>query len=219
MALMKIAEPGQSPLPHQAKRAIGIDLGTTNSLVATVRGGRNEVLPDAAGVPMLPSVVHYAADRGPLVGVEAQALATEHPADTLVSVKRYMGRGREDARRDAERSHYHLAESGEGMVSFETSAGAVSPVQASAEILKVLATRARESLGGDIEGAVITVPAYFDEAQRQATKDAATLAGLPVMRLLNEPTAAAVGSLSRRSTGRPASVAASLVAWRCASSK
>ena len=192
MALMKIAEPGQSPLPHQAKRAVGIDLGTTNSLVATVRGGRHEVLADAGGDAMLPSVVHYTADRGPVVGRAAQALACEHPADTLVSVKRFMGRGREDALGDAERAHYQLAEGDEGMVSFETSAGTVSPVQVSAEILSVLATRARDSLGGDIEGAVITVPAYFDEAQRQATKDAATLAGLPVLRLLNEPTAAAV---------------------------
>lgn len=192
MALMKIAEPGQSPLPHQAKRAVGIDLGTTNSLVATVRGGRSEVLADTNGDAMLPSVVHYAADKGPVVGRAAQALASQHPADTLVSVKRFMGRGRKDALGDAERAHYRLAAGDEGMVSFETSAGTVSPVQVSAEILSVLAARARDSLGGDIEGAVITVPAYFDEAQRQATKDAATLAGLPVLRLLNEPTAAAV---------------------------
>jgi molecular chaperone HscA len=189
---MKIAEPGQSPLPHQAKRAVGIDLGTTNSLVATVRGGRTEVLGDADGDVMLPSVVYYAAAADPVVGLAAQAKAREHPADTLVSVKRFMGRGREDALRDAERAHYRLADGDAGMVSFETSAGTVSPVQASAQILAVLAARARASLGGDVEGAVITVPAYFDEAQRQATKDAATLAGLPVLRLLNEPTAAAV---------------------------
>lgn len=192
MALMKIAEPGQSSLPHQARRAVGIDLGTTNSLVATVRGGRPEVLADASGDAMLPSVVYYARGKTPLVGRSAQAMAREHPADTLVSVKRFMGRGREDARRDAERAHYRLAEGDEGMVSFETSAGNVSPVQVSSEILGVLAARAREALAGDVEGAVITVPAYFDEAQRQATKDAATLAGLPVLRLLNEPTAAAV---------------------------
>lgn len=192
MALMKIAEPGQSPLPHQARRAVGIDLGTTNSLVATVRGGRSEVLADADGDAMLPSVVHYSRDNEPLVGRAAQRMSREHPADTLVSVKRFMGRGRADACRDAERAHYLLADGEEGMVSFRTSAGTVSPVQVSAEILGVLATRAREALGGEVEGAVITVPAYFDEAQRQATKDAARLAGLPVLRLLNEPTAAAV---------------------------
>jgi molecular chaperone HscA len=192
MALLQIAEPGQSPVPHQTKRAVGIDLGTTNSLVATVRGGRSEVLSDAEGQAMLPSVVNYSSADGARVGAVAQALSSEHPADTLVSVKRFMGRGRADAQQEAERAHYQLADNEEGMVSFVTTQGTVSPVQASAEILSVLETRAREALGGEIEGAVITVPAYFDDAQRQATKDAATLAGLPVMRLLNEPTAAAV---------------------------
>lgn len=192
MALLQIAEPGQSPVPHQVKRAVGIDLGTTNSLVATVRGGRADVLPDSEGQAMLPSVVNYSSEDGAVVGVAAQALSSEHPADTLVSVKRYMGRGRADSLHDAERAHYRLADNEEGMVSFVTRRGLVSPVQASAEILSVLEIRAREVLGGEIEGAVITVPAYFDDAQRQATKDAATLAGLPVMRLLNEPTAAAV---------------------------
>ncbi len=192
MALMQIAEPGQSPVPHQEKRAVGIDLGTTNSLVATVRGGRADVLPDADGSVMLPSVVNYSDTSGALVGARALAMASEHPEDTLVSVKRFMGRGRADAQRDAQRSHYRLGDSESGMVSFVTSSGDVSPVQASAEILAVLRERARETLGGDIDGAVITVPAYFDEAQRQATKDAATLAGLRVLRLLNEPTAAAV---------------------------
>lgn len=192
MALLQIAEPGQSPVPHQEKRAIGIDLGTTNSLVATVRGGRPDVLPDLAGEAMLPSVINYSDPDGAIVGSAAQALASEHPADTLVSVKRFMGRGREDAEADARRSHYQLADGDEGMVSFITSSGEVSPVQASAEILSVLNARARETLGDDVEGAVITVPAYFDEAQRQATKDAATIAGVPVLRLLNEPTAAAV---------------------------
>ncbi|PLW70221.1 Fe-S protein assembly chaperone HscA [Pseudohalioglobus lutimaris] len=192
MALMQIAEPGQSPLPHQAKLAVGIDLGTTNSLVATVRGGRADVLADAQGAVMLPSVVNYSAEEGPVVGAAALAMASAHPEDTLVSVKRFMGRGRADAQNDAQRSRYRLADSESGMVSFVTSAGEVSPVQASAEIISVLGERARESLGGEIEGAVITVPAYFDEAQRQATKDAATLAGMPVLRLLNEPTAAAV---------------------------
>ena len=190
--LLQIAEPGQSPLPHQVKRAVGIDLGTTNSLVATVRGGRPDVLADETGQPMLPSVVNYSDAAGPVVGTAAQSLASVHPADTLVSVKRFMGRGREDARQDAERSHYQLSDCEQGMVSFITSQGEVSPVQASSAILSVLEVRARETLGGEIEGAVITVPAYFDDAQRQATKDAAALAGLPVLRLLNEPTAAAV---------------------------
>ena len=192
MALLQIAEPGQSPVPHQVKRAVGIDLGTTNSLVATVRGGRTDVVADEHGEAMLSSVVNYSSADGALVGKAAQALSSEHPADTLVSVKRFMGRGKADTQQDAERSHYQLAENEEGMVSFVTSQGPVSPVQASAEILRVLENRARQFLGGEIEGAVITVPAYFDDAQRQATKDAATLAGLPVMRLLNEPTAAAV---------------------------
>ena len=191
MALLQIAEPGQSPRPHELKRAVGIDLGTTNSLVASVRGGRASVLPDADGELMLPSVVNYSGGEV-AVGRSAQALASQHPRDTLVSVKRFMGRGREEARADAQRSRYLLADAEQGMVSFSTTAGDISPVQASAEILATLARRARETLGGDIEGAVITVPAYFDEAQRQATKDAAVLAGLRVLRLLNEPTAAAV---------------------------
>ncbi len=192
MALLHIAEPGQSPLPHQVKRAVGIDLGTTNSLVATVRGGRSAVLPDEHGELMLPSVVNYTHAGAPLVGSRALVLAALHPADTLMSVKRFMGRGSKDARIDAQRSHYHLAEGDEGLVRFVTSGGELSPVEVSADILRVLRQRAMATLGGDIDGAVITVPAYFDEAQRQATKDAATLAGLRVLRLLNEPTAAAV---------------------------
>jgi molecular chaperone HscA len=192
MALLQIAEPGQSPLPHKGKRAVGIDLGTTNSLVATVRGGRPHVLTNEQGVAMLPSVVNYTDPDTVVVGCMAQMLAAEYPQDTLVSVKRFMGRGREDSREDAQRSHYKLAEEGEGLVRFVTAAGNITPVQASAEILGSLRERAVGTLHGDIEGAVITVPAYFDEAQRQATKDAATLAGLPVLRLLNEPTAAAV---------------------------
>lgn len=191
MALLQIAEPGQSPLPHQVKRAIGIDLGTTNSLVAAVRGGRATVLPDAQGVLMLPSVVNYSDVGAPVTGSAAQARATSHPADTLVSVKRFMGRGRDDAAEEARRSHYQLSEE-QGMVRFVTSSGSFSPVEASAEILRSLRRRAESSLGGAIDGAVITVPAYFDESQRQATKDAATLAGINVLRLLNEPTAAAV---------------------------
>ncbi|MDG2273391.1 MAG: Fe-S protein assembly chaperone HscA [Halioglobus sp.] len=192
MALLNIAEPGQSPLPHQTKRAIGIDLGTTNSLVAAIRAGRAAILPDATGAKMLPSVVNYTDKQAPLVGVAALALAPLHPADTLMSVKRFMGRGSRDAVRDAQRSHYRLAEGDEGLVRFMTSSGERSPVEVSADILHVLHQRAQETLGGEIDGAVITVPAYFDEPQRQATKDAATLAGLRVLRLMNEPTAAAV---------------------------
>ena len=192
MALLNIAEPGQSPLPHQTKRAIGIDLGTTNSLVATIRAGRAAILPDETGAKMLPSVVNYTDKQAPLVGVAALALAPLHPADTLMSVKRFMGRGSRDAVRDAQRSHYRLAEGDEGLVRFMTSSGERSPVEVSADILHVLHQRAQETLGGEIDGAVITVPAYFDEPQRQATKDAATLAGLRVLRLMNEPTAAAV---------------------------
>ena len=192
MALLQIAEPGQSPMPHQVKRAVGIDLGTTNSLVATVRGGRAAALPDAGGQVMLPSIVNYTQSGEPLVGEPARALAAEHPADTLVSVKRFMGRGRHDAADDAERARYTLAEDKKGMVRFCTSSGEISPVEASAEILGELRVRAEQTLGGLVDGAVITVPAYFDEAQRQATKDAANVAGLSVLRLLNEPTAAAV---------------------------
>jgi len=192
MALLQIAEPGQSPLPHQVKRAVGIDLGTTNSLVATVRGGRPGVLPDEQGAVMLPSVVNYSSGDSPVVGAAAEALASDYPADTLMSVKRFMGRGYRDADRDARRARYQLAEGGEGLVRFVTAAGELSPVEVSADILRVLRRRATATLGGEIDGAVITVPAYFDEAQRQATKDAATLAGLRVLRLMNEPTAAAV---------------------------
>ena len=149
MALLQIAEPGQSPVPHQVKRAIGIDLGTTNSLVATVRGGRPDVLADVDGEVMLPSVINYSDAGGAIVGRAAQALASEYPADTLVSVKRFMGRGRNDAESDARRSHYQLGAGEEGMVSFVTASGEVSPVQASAEILSALNVRARDTLGGD----------------------------------------------------------------------
>ena len=192
MALLQIAEPGQSPRPHSVKRAVGIDLGTTNSLVATVRGGRASVLADEAGVVMLPSVLNYSDPDQVLVGQAARDLASTQPQDTLVSVKRFMGRGREDAAQEVSRAHYTLAGDENGMVSFETSSGVINPVQASAAILTKLRERAELTLGATVEGAVITVPAYFDDAQRQATKDAATLAGLPVLRLLNEPTAAAV---------------------------
>ncbi|MDX1733472.1 MAG: Hsp70 family protein, partial [Halioglobus sp.] len=192
MALLQISEPGQSPLPHQVKRAVGIDLGTTNSLVATVRGGRPVVLAAEDGSVMLPSVVNYTDPGTPVTGEAARARAAAHPADTLVSVKRFMGRGRSDALDDARRAHYRLLDDDAGMVRFATSSGEFTPVEVSADILRELRQRAESSLGGDIAGAVITVPAYFDEAQRQATKDAATLAGINVLRLLNEPTAAAV---------------------------
>jgi molecular chaperone HscA len=192
MALLRIAEPGQSPVPHQIRLAVGIDLGTTNSLVASVRGGAPVVLPDEQGATMLPSVVNYSTAGSAIVGRAAMAMAAEHPGDTLVSVKRFMGRGRADAAGDAERARYRLAEGDTGMVRFVTSAGEISPVEASAAILTALRKRAVDTLGDELDGAVITVPAYFDEAQRQATKDAAALAGLKVLRLLNEPTAAAV---------------------------
>jgi len=146
MALMQIAEPGQSPMPHQVKRAVGIDLGTTNSLVATVRGGRAQALPDLEGAVMLPSAVYFGEEAEPLVGEKALANAANAPADTLVSFKRFMGRGRTDSIAQAERSHYVLVEGEEGMVRFETSAGEVSPVQASAEVLSALRVRAESTL-------------------------------------------------------------------------
>lgn len=191
MALLQISEPGQSPAPHQRKRAVGIDLGTTHSLVATVRSGKPFTLPDVAGNPILPSAVRYLPDGTVVVGAAARDQAAGDPLNTLVSVKRFMGRGLEDVGSLGGSLPYRFA-AGDGMVCMETVAGPVSPVQASAEILKVLAERARSALDGELDGVVITVPAYFDDAQRQATKDAARLAGLKVMRLLNEPTAAAV---------------------------
>lgn len=192
MALLQIAEPGQSPVEHEYKLAIGIDLGTTNSLVATRLEGEVSTLADASGTVSLSSVVNYSNPEAPLVGAAAYALAADQPADTLASIKRFMGRGQQDASDEARRSHYALSDEQQGMVGFNTASGTISPVQVSAEILKTLRSRAEQALDGPIVGAVITVPAYFDEAQRQATKDAATLAGLPVLRLLNEPTAAAV---------------------------
>ena len=191
MALLQISEPGQTPEPHQRKRAVGIDLGTTNSLVATVRSGSAEALPAEDGSVILPSAVRYT-EAGVVVGSAARAAAGEDPYNTLISIKRLMGRGLADIKSFGEQLPYKFAEDTGGMPSIETVAGAVNPVQVSAEILKVLAKRGADSLGGALDGAVITVPAYFDEAQRQATKDAAQLAGLKVLRLLNEPTAAAV---------------------------
>ncbi|NWG31682.1 MAG: Fe-S protein assembly chaperone HscA [Rhodocyclaceae bacterium] len=190
MALLQISEPGQSAAPHEHRLAVGIDLGTTNSLVATVRSGMAVVLNDALGRPLLPSIVRYAADGKVEVGYEAQAHQASDPKNTIVSVKRFMGRGLKDIEH-IESMPYDFVE-GEGMVKLRTAQGVKSPVEVSAEILRVLRERAELSLGGQLTGAVITVPAYFDDAQRQATKDAARLAGLNVLRLLNEPTAAAI---------------------------
>ena len=189
MALLQIAEPGQAPSPHEHRLAIGIDLGTTNSLVATVRSGMPVVLPDVDGRVLLPSIVRYAPD-GVVVGPGAEVAQASDAQNTIVSVKRFMGRGVGDLA-DARRFPYRFADA-PGMVQIETRAGIKTPVEVSAEILKSLRIRAEHSLGGPILGAVVTVPAYFDDAQRQATKDAARLAGLNVLRLLNEPTAAAI---------------------------
>ena len=191
MALLQIAEPGQSPQPHQRRLAVGIDLGTTNSLVAAVRSGLSEPLADEAGQVILPSAVRYHAERIE-VGHAAKQAAAQDPLNTILSVKRLMGRGVEDVKQLGSQMPYRFAEGSSQMPFIETVQGARSPVQVSAEILKVLRQRAEASLGGELVGAVITVPAYFDDAQRQATKDAARLAGLNVLRLLNEPTAAAV---------------------------
>lgn len=190
MALLQITEPGMSTAPHQHRLAVGIDLGTTNSLVATVRSGVSTVLQDEQGHALLPSVVRYRPDGSVQVGQIAQQQQSIDPHNTIVSVKRLMGRGLADIK-DISHFSYDF-EDAPGMVQITTCAGVKSPVEISAEILRALKTRAEQALGGDLIGAVITVPAYFDEAQRQATKDAARLAGLNVLRLLNEPTAAAV---------------------------
>ena len=190
MALLQISEPGQSPDPHQHRRAVGIDLGTTHSLVAAVLSGSPQCLPDAQGEVLLPSVVHYHADGRAEVGLRAREEQALDPANTLVSVKRYMGRSPSDLPPTA-LAHYRINHDAR-MVRFQTAAGEMTPVQVSADILRVLRWRAEDTLGGELVGAVITVPAYFDDAQRQATKDAAQLAGLHVLRLINEPTAAAL---------------------------
>ncbi len=191
MALLQISEPGMSAAPHQHKLAIGIDLGTTNSLVATVQSGMSTVLQDEYGHSLLPSVVQYLPDGAVIVGHAAQSAQSADPKNTISSVKRFMGRGFNDIP-DTTHIPYKFRDTGSGMMQIETCAGIKSPVEISAEILKSLKTRAEKALGGELTGAVITVPAYFDDAQRQATKDAARLAGLHVLRLLNEPTAAAV---------------------------
>jgi molecular chaperone HscA len=192
MALLQIAEPGQSAVPHQHRLAAGIDLGTTNSLIASVQSAVPRALVDEANQVLLPSVVRYTADAdsAPLVGALALQGQAQDPLNTIASVKRLMGRGLADVIKAGAPS-YRLVDM-PGMVSIDTAAGIKSPVEVSADILRALKVRAEASLGGDLTGVVITVPAYFDDAQRQATKDAARLAGLHVLRLLNEPTAAAI---------------------------
>ncbi|MGD8265389.1 MAG: Hsp70 family protein, partial [Chromatiales bacterium] len=191
MALLQIAEPGQAAAPHEHKLAAGIDLGTTNSLVASVRSGTPETLADEQGGHLLPSVVAYT-ESAILVGSEALANAQGDALNTISSVKRLMGRGIEDLRLLGDTLPYEFAETESKVPRIHTRSGDVSPVEVSAEILKALGKRAESALGGELTGVVVTVPAYFDDAQRQATKDAATLAGLRVFRLLNEPTAAAI---------------------------
>ena len=191
MALLQISEPGLSAAPHQRRLAAGIDLGTTNSLVATVRSGQAETLADAQGRHLLPSVVHYRAD-GLRVGYDARANAAQDPVNTISSVKRLMGRSLADVQARYPHLPYQLQVSENGLPMLATAAGLLNPVRISADILKALAARASEALAGELDGVVITVPAYFDDAQRQGTKDAARLAGLHVLRLLNEPTAAAI---------------------------
>jgi molecular chaperone HscA len=201
MALLQIAEPGESTAPHEHRLAAGIDLGTTNSLVASVRSGRPETLPDPEGRHLLPSVVRYL-ESGPLVGYEAKAAATADPLNTVASAKRLMGRGLADVKHLGTELPYVFVAGDTGVPRIHTRSGNVSAVEVSAEILRALSARAEASLGGPLEGVVITVPAYFDDAQRQATKDAARLAGLKVLRLLNEPTAAAVAyGLDRQADG------------------
>ncbi len=202
MALLQISEPGESTAPHQHRLAVGIDLGTTNSLVATVRSGVAVTLPGLNGDSMVPSVVRYHSDGGIEVGESARAAAPQDPENTIISVKRLMGRSLADLNQQAQRFPYAFAKTDSSVPRIVTAAGEVSAVEVSAEILKLLRLRAEESLAGELSGAVITVPAYFDDAQRQATKDAARLAGINVLRLLNEPTAAAVAyGLDRGSEG------------------
>src|SRR5688500_6278545 len=190
MALLQISEPGQSPDPHQRRIAVGIDLGTTHSLVAAVRSGVAECLPDGQGRAILPSVVRYLEGGGRQIGYEAQAAQAEDPENTIASVKRLMGRGLADIV-NRQKLPYRFIDK-PGMIGLETRAGDKSPVVLSAEILATLRYLAEDTFNDDLYGAVITVPAYSDEAQRQATKDAAQLAGINVLRLISEPTAAAI---------------------------
>ncbi|HDR1152332.1 TPA: Fe-S protein assembly chaperone HscA [Pasteurella multocida] len=191
MALLQIAEPGQSASPHQHKLAVGIDLGTTNSLIATVRSGQVDILLDEQDRPLVPSVVHFEQDNV-IVGYEAAELASQNPQNTIVSVKRLIGRSLADVQQRYPSLPYQFEASENGLPLIRTSKGTLSPVEISAEILKKLTALAEKRLAGALSGAVITVPAYFDDAQRQSTKDAAKLAGINVLRLLNEPTAAAI---------------------------
>jgi molecular chaperone HscA len=191
MALLQIAEPGMASEPHQHRLAVGIDLGTTNSLVATVRHGLPQAIDDEQGLALLPSVVRFKPDGTTEVGHAAVAHQASDPRNTIVSVKRFMGRGLRDVEH-VENLTYDFVDTEQGMVQLRTAAGVKSPVEISAEILKTLRERAEAALAGPLTGAVVTVPAYFDDAQRQATRDAARLAGLHVFRLLNEPTAAAL---------------------------
>ncbi|MCS2155317.1 Fe-S protein assembly chaperone HscA [Scandinavium goeteborgense] len=191
MALLQISEPGLSAAPHQHRLAAGIDLGTTNSLVATVRSGQAETLADSQGRHLLPSVVHYQA-QGHDVGYDARTNAALDPVNTISSVKRLMGRSLADVQARYPHLPYQLQASENGLPMLATNAGLLNPIRISADILKALSARATETLEGELDGVVITVPAYFDDAQRQGTKDAARLAGLHVLRLLNEPTAAAI---------------------------
>jgi len=201
MALLQISEPGQSTAPHQHRLAVGIDLGTTNSLVASVRSGQSETLPDAAGQHLLPSVVRYTGAET-IVGAEAVKQMALDPQNTIASVKRLMGRGEADLDLSSMHWPYKFLFAEQAVPRIRTVSGDKTAVEVSSDILKVLRDRAERTLGGEISGAVITVPAYFDDAQRQATKDAATVAGLHVLRLLNEPTAAAVAyGLDHRAEG------------------
>ncbi|MEN9502969.1 MAG: Fe-S protein assembly chaperone HscA [Pseudomonadota bacterium] len=192
MALLQISEPGMATVAHQHRLAAGIDLGTTNSLVASVRSGQATTFPDAQGRHLLPSVVRYAADAAPDVGFEAKAAMTEDPFNTIASVKRLMGRGVADVKQLSGHLPYQFVAGESAVPRIQTAAGEFSAIEVSADILRVLKQRAEATLGDELSGVVITVPAYFDDAQRQATRDAAKLAGLNVYRLLNEPTAAAV---------------------------
>src|SRR5437868_7603775 len=190
MALLQISEPGGAPDPHQRRIAVGIDLGTTHSLVAAVRSGVAECLPDEQGRVLLPSIVRYLEGGRRQIGYDAQQSQSEDAENTIVSAKRFMGRGLADIA-NREKMPYRFIDK-PGMVALATREGEKSPVEVSAEILATLRHRAEDTMGDDLYGAVITVPAYFDDAQRQATKDAAKLAGIDVMRLINEPTAAAI---------------------------
>ncbi len=192
MALLQIAEPGRSTAPHQHKLAVGIDLGTTNSLVATVRNGQAEILTDEQQRPLVPSIVHFGSNQQITVGYEAGALASQDPKNTVISVKRLIGRSLADVKARYPDLPYEFAQTENGLPLLKTEQGEMSPIEVSAKILQKLTALSEQRLGGQLSGVVITVPAYFDDAQRQSTKDAAKLAGLNVLRLLNEPTAAAI---------------------------